>query len=213
MEIITKEKIAAEVITSLSGGQSPNQRKIDPRTVYEAIETIRNGFLEAWMQEFGDLDGEFVTQYQDVPVLCDGSTGQKYSILPTRLISFGEINGLRQVSPMKNQRMSFIKMLNGSVMTFALLEAGLLAGNTGYYIERVKIGTNKSTRIYYQNIPNDFDKVLIKQIASTYDFDEDEQLPIPAKYEQQLKDEVYRRVALQNNIPLDTKEDQNPDRQ
>lgn len=208
--MLTKEKIADRIIFSKEGGQSPDSRKIDPREIYEVLETVRNSFLEAWTEEFGDLDGEFVTQYKDIPVLCDKGTDQKYSILPTRLISFGNLDGLRQVSPMRNQKMSFIRLLNGSVMSFALLEAGLLAGNTGYYIERVKQGTDKSIRIYYQNIPADFDKVLVKQIASVYDFDEDEQLPIPAKYEEIVVETVAKQFEEQTRTPLDVHSDNNP---
>lgn len=203
--MLTKEIIAARVLSSKEGGQDTDFRKVDVREIYQVLETVRNGFLEQWMAEFGDLDGEFVTQYINIPVLCDSTTSQKYSILPTRLISFGDYDGLRQVSPMKNQKMSFIRLKNGGVMSFALLEAGLLAGNTGYYIERVKQGTDKSIRIYYQNIPNDFDKILVKQIASTYDFDEDEQLPIPARWEEMVIQEVAKQFIEQVKTPLATK--------
>lgn len=214
--MITKEKIAERVKASFGGGQVINGRKLDDREIFEVLETVRNGFLDAWQQEFGALDGEFVTQYRGddgkgVDVLCDAVTLQKYSILPSRLISLSGQDGLRQVSPMKNQQESFIRLPNGGLMSFAMLEAGLLAGNTGYYIERVKQGTNKSIRIYYQNIPVDYNKVLIKAIASVSDFENDEHLPIPAKYEEQVVTLVLQAFKQQEQTPLDVKTDSNPD--
>lgn len=209
--MITKEKIAFRIINKNQGGLLSSFRKVDPREVYEGIETVRNAFMEKMIAETGMLDGEFVTQFKDVDVLCDDSTLQKYSILPARLISFSTFDGLRQVSAMKNQAKSFIKVDNGFESTFSGLEASKLFGHTGYYIERVKIGTDQSIRIYYKNIPEHYKKVLIKMIASTYDFDEDEALPIPASYEEQLVLQVDQWFLQQFGIPQDTKNNSEPE--
>lgn len=203
--MLTKQKIATLVLNTLHGGQVSSFKKATPRQVYERIETVRNLFLEQQMKEFGELDGEFITQYRDVTVVKDAGTNKFYSTLPSEIISFGEHSGLRQVSPMKNQELSFIKMANGSESTFAGLEAGQLHGNTGYYIERVKVGTNQSIRIYYKNIPFQYDKVLVKMVASVYDFNENEALPIPAKYEEQLILAVGQAFNPQFKIPVEDK--------
>lgn len=51
---------------------------------------------------------------------------------------------------------------------------------------------------------------MIKMIASTYDFDEDEALPIPAGFEQQLVAMVYQELGIQLSTPLDLKNDVQP---
>lgn len=208
---LTKEKIAFMVIKGLSGGKEASFIKADPRDIYERIETTRNLMMELAIREFGDLDGEFVTQYKDCEVLCDPVTNKKYTILPTRLISFGDYSGLRQISPMKDQSQSFIKVDNGFESTFSGLEASNLAGHTGYYLERVKRGTNQSIQACYVNIPFQYDKVLVKMIASTYDFEENEALPIPAKYEEQLIMTVGQAFSQSFQIPQDLREGLTPE--
>lgn len=208
--MITKEKLAIRIIRALQGGAISDWRKIDPREVYEAIETARNAVMQAFINKDGILDGEFVTQYINVPILCDNNTNQKYSILPARLISFNSYDGIRLVSPMLNQREPFIKISNSSLPLFSGLEAGGLGGNTGYYIERVKDGNSLSARIYYINIPHDYTKVLIKMIASTYDFNEDEQLPIPAEFEDVVFRTAFDLMSIQYGSASDKLTDTQP---
>lgn len=208
--MITKYKLAVRIIRALQGGAISDWRKIDPREVYEAIETARNAVMQAFIKKDGILDGEFVTQYINVPVLCDTNTDQKYSVLPARLISFSSYDGVRLVSPMLNQRAAFIKINNGSLGIFSKLEAGSLGGNVGYYIERVNDGSNLSARIYYVNMPMDYDKVLIKMIASTYDFGDNEQLPIPAEFEDAVYRTAFELMAMQYGSPSDKITDTEP---
>jgi len=209
--MISKEIIAQRIIQKNSGGLVSSLRKVDPRELFIGIETVRNAMMEQFIQANGHLDGEFITQYKDIDVLCDDGTLQYYSVLPSRLISFSTFDGLHQVSPMKNQAKSFIKVANGFQSTFSKLEASKLAGNTGYYIERVKVGDERSIRIYYQNIPGHYRKVLIKMVASTFDFDEDEALPIPAGMEEQLVLAVDQWFMQQYQIPQDVKNNSEPE--
>ena len=208
--MITKEKIAQEVITASKGGQITSYRKLDPREVYEVIEKARNALMQGVLDSGGVLDGEFITQFKNVPILNDMSTHQKYSIVPTRLVSFSDRESIQQVSSMKNQRDPFIRIYNGALGTYGSLEAGKISGKVGYYIERVKVGTDQSLRIYYVNCPFQYKDVMIKMIASTYDFDEDEALPIPAGFEQQLVAMVYQELGIQLSTPLDLKNDVQP---
>lgn len=206
--MITKEKIAQEVITASKGGQITSYRKLDPREVYEVIEKARNALMQGVLDSGGVLDGEFITQFKNVPILNDMSTHQKYSIVPTRLVSFSDRESIQQVSSMKNQRDPFVRIHNLGM--FGRLEAGAISGRVGYYPERVKIGTDQSIRIYYENCPFQYKDVMIKMIASTYDFDEDEALPIPAGFEQQLVAMVYQELGIQLSTPLDLKNDVQP---
>lgn len=208
--MITKEKIAHRVISAQQGGEINSYRKLDPREVYEAIETNRNAIMQNILSAGGLIEGEFITQYKNVPILDDPATDQKYSILPTKLISFAQAEGLRQVSPMKKQQDSFIPLPSGNINTYGGLEAGKLSGKTGYYLERVKIGTDQSIRIYYTNCPHQYKDVLIKMVASIYDFAADEALPIPAIYEDELVQMVIKSLAMQMGVPLDIKNDQEP---
>lgn len=208
--MITKRKIAARVLTQKAGGQVSSLRKIDPREVYEHIETVRNLMMEKSIRESGHLDGEFVSTFRKIPVLHDTELNEKYSILPTRLISFSDFDGIRQVSAMKKQSTAFVKLENGSDGVYSGLEAYLLHGNAGYYTERTKTGNDTSIRIVYRHLPSDYDKVLIKMVASVYDFDEDEALPIPAAHEEELFQLVNQAFNEQEKTPIDTKEDNAP---
>lgn len=206
--MLTKEQIAWIIIKPFQGGVVNTFREIDPRDIYPIIDNVRNAIMESIVAEFGDLDGEFVTPYKKVPILCDEYTGEKYSVLPADIISFGDYLGIRQVSPMKNQKMSLIKMDNGAENTHAPLESGKLHGNAGYYLQRDPVA--KKMHIRYVNLPSNFDSMLIKMIASVKDFEEDEPLPIPAKYEHQLIETVGQTFDKTFKIPQDTKSDVAP---
>ncbi len=210
--MITKEKIADQVIKAPQGGEITSFRKLDPREVYEAIEKARNALMQGILDQGGILDGEFVTQYKHIAVQDDAVTYQKYSILPTRLVSFSDKEGIQQVSPMKNQAESFIRVSSGFQAIYGNLEAGKLNNKVGYYPERVKVGTDQSLRIYYTNchLMANYPDVMIKMIASTYDFDDNEALPIPAAYEQQLVSMVFSELGIQISTPLDVKNDSQP---
>lgn len=205
--ISSKKKLAVRIIRALHGGNVSAWSKIDPREVYEAIESARNQLMEAFVQKNGSLDGEFITSYSSIPVVCDDTTAQKYSVLPARLISFSTYDGVRLISPMFNQANPFIKVANGFLPTFSGLEASGLGGKTGYYLERHSDG---SVRAYYINIPHDYQKVLIKMVSSTYSFGEDDNLPVPAEFEQPLAEMVYAFMARQYGAPTDKLSDLEP---
>lgn len=204
--MLTKRKIASRILSALNGGQNNSLIKIDPREVYEAIESARNLMMEKAIRESGHLDGEYVFPYRNIPVLHDATLSVKYCVLPARMISFSDFDGIRVVSPMKNQSIAFAKLDNGAQGIYGPLEASKLHGNPGYYIEK---GSNE-VRLVFEHLPSDYDKVLIKMIASVYAFDEDEQLPIPAAHEQELVDMVQQYLTGQEKTPIDSREDDSP---
>jgi len=208
--VTTKEIYATRILKAQQGGSVITHRKLDPREIYEALETARNFVMQEILDNGGILDGEFVTQFANIPILDDPKTAQKYSILPTKLISFSQMEGLQQVSPMKNQSESFIRISSSSQNIYGPLESSKIGGRTGYYIERVKIGTDRSIRIYYKGCASEYKDVLIKMIASTYDFDEDETLPIPAAYEDRIFQMMLQTLGVQISVPIDTKVDLQP---
>lgn len=209
--MITKEIIAERVLKAVSGGSIISYRKLDPREIYESIETNRNAIMQEIVLGGGVLDGEFVTTFKNVPILDDPETALRFSIMPTKLISFADGGGIRQISPMKNQGLNFIRINGNTQGMFAPLESSKLQGRIGFYPERTKVGTDQSIRVVYKGCPFQYKDVLMKVIASSYDFDEDEALPIPAAFEEKLVTMVIQSFAMNIGMPIDVKNDSEPE--
>jgi len=174
--------------------------------VYKKIEIARNTIITTDFNQHRnensyDINGDFITPFNNVPVKEDEEREEKFSELPARIISLPDNRGIRQVSETKGQKNPFYKMPNGMVGTFGNLEAGGLGGGTGYYIER--------DRIYYVNIGDQVENVLIKMIASVDDLDEDDPIPVPAQFEKPLIDMVKEMMDEKKNTTEDDRNDSN----
>ena len=190
--MITKQILAEKIQRRITGGDVPNSIDVDIRDVYLEMETVYSYIVEKSLNLYGeDIPGEFISVYEDVPVLKKESRNRFYSQLPAQLISVRStrnISGLRQVSPMKSEYDAFIPMKSGDATVYSGLEAGSLLGNVGFWLE--------GDKIIYENMPAFWngETVLIKMISSIYSLDEDAYVPIPAALELEMEDEIYKRL-------------------
>lgn len=204
--MITKSIIAEKLLRKLFGGDYPTSRTIDPRDIYLEAETAYAYVVQKYINITGDdISSEFITTYEDVPVLKNTNRNRLYSILPAQLISLNNGGGLRQVSGVKDEGDVFIQMRSGDEGIFYGLEANSLGGKTGYWLE--------GDRIIYKNLPAYYEgkTVLVKMISSIYSLPEDEFIPIPAGVETEFEDLVYTRLLPQKQTPKDKINDNTQD--
>ncbi len=189
---MTKKEAYELVIDRLSGGDPSAVNKYHPEIVYKNIELARNFMIKVEFNEARnagtyDINGEFISAFNCVPVKYDECRDEYYSKLPGRIISLPMNRGLRSVSPTKGQQTPFNIVPNGSAGVFEGLEAQYLAG-TECYVE--------GDKIYYRALDHaNVKQVLIKMVASINDLDEDEQIPIPADKETMLLDKVVEMLT------------------
>ena len=203
--MITKKILAEKILRRVFGGDIPSTKPFDERDVYLEAESCRNYLIEKYLNLYGeDIQGEFITTYEAVPVLKNEARNRYYSVMPAQLVSARStrnISGIRQVSGVQEEYDVFIPLKSGDLSVFNGLEASGLGCQIGYWIE--------SDKLYYENMPALFDgkTVMVKMISSIYSLDEDEYIPIPASVEVELEDMIFERLLMM----YQTKEDRIPD--
>lgn len=203
--MITKKVLAEKILRRVFGGDIPSTRPFDERDVYLEAETCRNYLIEKYLNLYGeDIQGEFISTYEDVPVLRNEARKRFYSVMPAQLVSARStrnISGIRQVSGVQEEYDVFVPLKSGDLSIFKGLEASGLQCQIGYWIE--------GDKLFYENMPPDFTgkTVMVKMISSIYALDEDEYIPIPASVEAELEDMLFERLLRM----YETKEDRIPD--
>lgn len=196
--MITKAILGEKIQRRIMGGDVPNSIDVDIRDVYLEMETVYSYIVEKSLNLYGeDIQGEFITVYEDVAITKNENRDRFYSQLPAQLISVRStrnISGLRQVSPMKSEYDAFIPMKSGDATIYKGLEAGNLLGGVGFWLE--------GDKIIYENMPSYWNgkTVLVKMISSIYSLPEDAYIPIPAALELEMEDEIYKRLMGMKQI-------------
>ncbi len=199
--MITKEIMGEKILRRIAGGDVSSSIDVDIRDVYLEMETVYCYVVEKYLNLYGeDIQGEFITVYEDVPVIKNENRNRLYSQLPAQLISIRStrnLSGLRQVSGMKDEYTAFIPMKSGDATVFYGLEASNLLGGVGYWLE--------GDKIIYENIPAYWEgkTVLVKMISSIYSLPEDAYVPIPAALELEMEDAIYSRIMGMKQTPED----------
>lgn len=202
--MITKKILAEKILRRVFGGDLPSTKPFDERDIYLQAETCYSYLVEKYLNLYGeDIQGEFISVYEAVPVLKNTVRNRLYSTLPAQLISIRStrnISGLRQVQGSQDEYGAFIPMRSGDATVFYGLEASGLGGSVGYFLE--------SDKIIYENMPAYYENktVLVKMISSIYSLDEDAFIPIPASVEVEFEDLIYARITgikqvKEDNIP------------
>ncbi len=204
---VTKGEFSELVIDLLSGGDSSTENKYHPEIVWKAAEFIyasivaQSFFKDADGNAY-DINGDFITAFKNVDVKLDSDRDEKYSDLPTGIISVKDNRGLRQVSSMKDQKTVFTLIPNGALATHFGLESSALNPYTEMYVEGGKI--------FYVNINKLADKVLIKMIGSISGLGIDNEIPIPANLEKALLDGTLEFLREPKATNQDKINDSNP---
>lgn len=205
--MITKRILGEKILRRINGGDIDPTRDVDPRDVYLEAEAARNYLIEKYLNLYGeDIQGEFISVYEAVPLLKNTVRNRFYATLPAQLISVRStrnISGLRQVSGSQDEYDVFIPMKTGDAGTFYGLEASNIGFKIGYWIE--------GDKIIFENMTPEFagKTVMVKMISSIYSLGEDEYIPIPASVELELEDLIYQRLMGMENTDTEDKQDHN----
>ncbi len=196
-----------ELVTDLMGAGDPStEDKFHPGIIWKVAEFVRNALIEEAFDRNAkhnhfDLNGDFVSSFANVSISLDADRDERFSELPTPVISLKDNLGIRQVSAMKGQRNSFSLVPNGAISTRSLLETFAFK-SAKYYVE--------ADRIYYIDVDKDVDKVLIKMVSSITNLPEDQPIPIPANLENVMLERVVAILKEPKTTKQDKENDSNP---
>ena len=177
---MTKEGWVALIIDNVSGGATPADMdsRLHPLIVSELFsmvysEVIYGIYTNAMTyRDFGQLDA-YVKTYT-VDVSKDSDRNEFYSVLPASILNLPHDRGIKLISPLKSQKDSFKQITLDSADMWNELEAGVLASFNTFYREGTKI-------FYGGNYDENITKVLMKLLVPFSEFDDDEELGIPAQ--------------------------------
>lgn len=198
--MITKSKLGQLVKDALSGGDATANTKYDERLVWEYADIVRNTLIDIELRLTGNISDIFFHGFNNVEVKTDTDRDEKFSDLPSIIAATQDNLGLRQVSPMKDQRQVFAIGTTGDRAVFSGLE-GELTKRTIVYPE--------NQRIYYENISADVTKVLIKMIPSIADLKDEDSVPVPAMREQQYLETIIQFFQEPQSVVPDKLNDEN----
>lgn len=144
------------------------------------------------------VDSMFIAVFEDVAVQYNEARDKYYTELPARPVNLPGGMGVFQVSPMQDERMSFIPLLSGAAALMLGSDWLRLEGWVGFVME--------GRRIYYHNFEKhkrNVKTVLVKMVGSLEDYDDDMELPISPDLQSRIIDECLMR--LQGKLPLQDK--------
>lgn len=202
----TKRQLAEQILRIKHGGDLSEDAQMDEREVFINIGQVRARIIKEELvanRKAGnfDISGDHITAFENVLIKEDTNKDLFFSDIPVKYLILPDDQGLYQVSLMKNQSDTFVRIPNGAQGIFSGLQAFQLGGRVGYWVEQDKI--------FYHNFPDDLkdSKVLLKMVASIEDFDPDEELPIPADKEDELIRLVLELYGVHTETPQDKASD------
>ncbi len=204
---ITKRILGEKILRRINGGDVDPTRDVDPRDVYLEAETCLSYLIEKYLNMYGeDIQGEFISVFEAVPLIKNTVRNRFYAILPAQLISVRStrnISGLRQVSGSQDEYDVFIPMKTGDAAIFYGLEASSIGFKIGYWLE--------GDKIIFENMSPEFEgkTVMVKMISSIYSTPEDDFIAIPASMELELEDLIFQRMMGMENTDTEDKQDEN----
>lgn len=208
--MITKAKFADLIIAQKSGGPTGVQKKIDRREVYELVDVVVGSLIALEYEKArqrGDyqINGDWVSTYDEVPIYKSKKRNMKYAKLPAKLISLPGDRGLRMVAPQEDQSSPFIIIDGNSQHVFSTLESAYMPGKRTCFPEE--------DRIYFPNLPDSCCSVLVKMVAGTDHLGEDQPIPIPAITQEILFQHVSAILETQVRYKTKMINDNNPNTQ
>ena len=202
----TKRQLAEQNLRIIHGGDIHEDSQMDEREVWISIDQVRAKLIKHEIvanRKAGsfDISGDFISSFEDVVVQKDSKKDLFFSLIPVKYVILPDDMGLYQVSFMEDQTSPLLRMPNGAVGMFNGLQASGLGGRIGYWVEK--------DRIYYHNFDKRYDdsKMLLKLVASTADFDADDELPIPSDREDELVRSVLELYGVHRDTPNDKSND------
>ena len=188
------------VLTAINGGSFTNddQRKTD----YEEVENklagainfviLQQYYLGIKEDNIREFPANFYASYE-IDVLYDPLRERKYSVIPVKIFSITKNRGIRAITSL--------------IGDFALIQTGVeeLAHNKYYegsFVDEVlfyPLGAN----IYYQNLPDTVNKLVMVVVEALSEIGENDELPIPAGSENDVMDYLVKFFSTVRQTPTD----------
>jgi hypothetical protein len=129
----------------------------------------------------------YTKTYKNVEVLTDEDRNEKYSILPCSVVVLPDNRGVRMISPMHDQKNSFVYRSNNSLNIYGNLDVDAVSKRTRFYVE--------SNNIFYDaHLSDDITQLLMKLIPEFDSLDDDEEVGIPSAYGKLIFDLVIQSM-------------------
>jgi len=200
----TKEELTYQILTQVNGGRNTQDAKIRPEDIAKYLPSAINyAILKQYYinKREGErtVPGDFIATYEDVEVKYSASRDLRYIDLPARVVPLPRDLGINTVSPMQGDA-QFSRTDTTQLRHLSFISKHVPA-QTFWFIEGQKI--------YFKNIPQIVDKVLLRMIASVDNLGPDDMVPLPAGLEVEVIEICRQFFTGQRSLPADMLNDNN----
>jgi hypothetical protein len=200
----SKKQIAEQAIRILSGGHLKEDRTLDIREVMLALDQLRDEAVRVRTIaniNNGDnrIDEEFLSFYEDEPILTDSVKELKYIVMPAKPIDLPKNLGLYQVTPVANFENPWIITRPGQI--------GIYAGTQALDHELKTFCWQVSDRLYIKGIDAGVAEATLILAASSKDIGETDTYPLPPDVEHELLQKLIELFSIHKQMPHDEVED------
>lgn len=198
MEIGT---LAENILSIYYGGDLTDENGIQKEDVIFLMAAAANAmvpidYFKRRIEEGRLVNGLFISTFESVPIEYNEKRDRHYIDLPARPIQLFHGVDL-DIAPMKGEDASFIPLPPGFINRASGTPLAELEGNVAY--------NREGTRVYLYNfdaLKKVFMKeVLVRQVVDIYSLGEDDELPVPGDYIQQITDYIFSKLPKRGNIP------------
>lgn len=198
----TRAQVIELVIRQLAGGDPQwSFRWGDEREVGLHVDMVRDRMAWADIMSRYEEEGvndNFISTFEDVPVLLDNRRNQYYFNLPGRMLTLPQNRAIRQISRMKGQQAAFW-IMPATSSPFVTGLRGTLDGNIG-----IKIEANKG---YLHNLQGGLDcGLLVMMVVKGADVPEDQDYCAPY-LEEAIKEAAIKELTFGLGVKEDKAND------
>ena len=158
----------------LSGGamtpdlESKYHKEIISKYIASAFNEI---IYSTFRKSVNDLD-LYTKTFKNVGVELDSTTNTKYSILPAKVVQLPGAKGVRRISPMLDNSITFKPLSDNAKSVLQRLDIGVVGKETWFSYD--------SDKIEYFSLSEDIDKVIVKMVVAFDSLEDDDEFPTPS---------------------------------
>lgn len=202
---MTKGELVESILIKVNGGRLTADTKVRKEDIAILLASAIN---YATVQQYGinkQVTGEnefpesFISSYPNVEVQEDSDRDLRYVDIPVAILALPKNYGFQSASPMKGNSLFVQTSFNDRQQN--QYYSNSFADVTLYWLE--------GNRVYFQNLPQITDKILLRLIQSLRDIADDAELPIPGGLEITILDIMDKWFTGQKAMPADYKPDNN----
>lgn len=198
--MITLKVIAEQVKRILEGGDPSDDSQLDIREVGLAVQQVRNEIISIKIENAINkgrltLDGAYLTLFPNISIQYDSDRDVYYSDIPFQYASLPHDMGIYRVALMQDRFNDFIRIPSGGAFMFNSMETLRESNDKLYEL--------KGSRIEYIDVNLDNKKVLIEAVALVDDFEEDDDIGMPADIQASVVSRVVELLSIQKQTPQD----------